>query len=258
MNNNMKTEFNLYNLVKNDKAIMLIICLMGILAISPMINSIYFFHFVQSDAFAATGTTLMAIFTFIFAVYEAKERYYRRLADGPILEISIQKVKDNKITFKVKNVGNSAAMELKLITITHIPHIQVKYNKENKIIGIKEDILFPNKKISNEVIAGITINNLDLYSWLGYEPLKILKPNKETKITDYAYIHIERNQSKDSKTSDLSKLPIILRGVRKRYASIDLVLRYVYLDELKYEQVVHLIFDREKHKNLEDAWKSKI
>ena len=32
----------------------------------------------------------------------------------------------------------------------------------------------------------------------------------------------------------------------------------LYLDEIKYELVTHLIFDEKRHKNLEDAWKARF
>nr|APG80637.1 hypothetical protein [Candidatus Parvarchaeum acidiphilum ARMAN-4] len=253
----MQIKFDLYELVKNDKAVFLIICLMGIISILPIINSIYYFSMVQSDAFAATGTTLMALFTFLFATKQAKEAYYKRLADRPILEFSNQKVKGNKMIFEVKNVGNSAAMELKLITTVHFPDLKIKYNKQNKIIEVSEKGFISNQKRSKEIIANIIIIN-DTTSNLsyGYEPLTMLRPNEKTEMEDYAYIHVqERN---NSYTRDLSELPVILRKIKKRFAYINMELRYVYLDEIKYELVTHLIFDEKRHKNLEDAWKARF
>ncbi len=252
----MQIKFELYELVKNDKVIFLLICLVGILSILPLINSIYYFGMVQSDAFAATGTTLMALFTFLFATNGAKEAYYKRLADRPILEISDKKVKGNKIIFKVKNVGNSAAMELKLNTTVDFPDLQITYNKQNKIIGFREKGFFFKSKKGKEIIANtIIINNTTLGGLYGYEPLTMLRPNEKTEMADYANIQVrERNKLY---ARDLSELPVILRKIKKRYAYINMELRYVYLDEIKYKPVTHLIFDEKKHKSLEDAWKAR-
>lgn len=254
----MQTKFDLYEVVKDDKAIFLISCLMGILSILPIINSIYYFGMVQSDAFAATGTTLMALFTFLFATKEAREAYYKRLADRPILEISDKKVKGNEITFKVKNVGNSPATELKLIIGVIIPQrMRVKYEGTN-ITKFREsgwEEIFEDQKIFNQTVDNITfVNETSKDDPMIYTLRDILKPGEETELSDVAKINFKERTKREC--TELSKLQAILRKIRKRYAKIYFLLSYYYLDDLKYKEFGRLIFDRDNHKNLEDAWKA--